>query len=62
MRVDAISSDPSRTAAIAASRVAPTQTQRPAQPAPKPAAPAADSDGDHDGDTGTKGGLLDIGA
>jgi hypothetical protein len=62
MRIDAIASDTSRAAAAIATRAAaPVQSQRPSQLA-KPAAKTADADGDHDGDTGTKGGRVDIDA
>jgi hypothetical protein len=62
MRIEAISSDPSR--ALTAQAV---RTTAPAQPAQKPAATTApkgpkDADGDTDGDMGRKGALVDIGA
>ncbi len=61
MRIEAIGSDTSR-AAVMAAPASTVGARQPAQPAPRPTAPVKDGDGDHDGDTGTKGSLVDIGA
>jgi hypothetical protein len=61
MRIEAIGTETNR-AAVMAARASTVQAKQASQAQPKPTAPVTDADGDHDGDTGTKGGLIDIGA